>query len=178
MHSGNEIGPFRAIEESTLAQLTPSEARSDIFAWYGLIGTLGLTPFPHRFAIFPSDTWCLGLAFGNFSSGWLLERLRAGYGWDAVRAYRVVIFAYAGFGLVKLLLTFLLSNECETLKKRQIETPIQNPVEESPLLSNTTNISKSRHRLLPAISNESGTVLLKLCFLFAIDSVASGLVPQ
>ncbi len=31
--SGNEIGPFRAVEESILAQLTDKEKRSDIFAW-------------------------------------------------------------------------------------------------------------------------------------------------
>ena len=43
--SGNEIGPFRAIEESILAQLTNSKARSDIYAWYNLIGNLGWTPF-------------------------------------------------------------------------------------------------------------------------------------
>lgn len=39
--SGNEIGPFRAVEESTLAQLIEASARSDIFAWYVVIGTLG-----------------------------------------------------------------------------------------------------------------------------------------
>ena len=33
-YSGNEIGPFRAVEESTLAQLISPEARTDIFAWY------------------------------------------------------------------------------------------------------------------------------------------------
>jgi hypothetical protein len=34
--SGSEIGPFRAVEESTLAQLISPEARTDIFAWYKL----------------------------------------------------------------------------------------------------------------------------------------------
>jgi hypothetical protein len=32
-NSGSEIGPFRAIEESTLAQLITAEIRTDIFAW-------------------------------------------------------------------------------------------------------------------------------------------------
>jgi len=41
MVSGNEIGPFRALEESTLAHLTSAEQRSDIFAWYALVGTAG-----------------------------------------------------------------------------------------------------------------------------------------
>ena len=39
--SGNEIGPFRAVEESTIAQLTEAETRSDVFAWYVVFGTLG-----------------------------------------------------------------------------------------------------------------------------------------
>lgn len=39
--SGNEIGPFRAVEESTLAQLSEATTRSDIFAWYVVVGTLG-----------------------------------------------------------------------------------------------------------------------------------------
>ena len=39
--SGNEIGPFRAVEESTLAQLSEASTRSDIFAWYVVVGTLG-----------------------------------------------------------------------------------------------------------------------------------------
>ncbi len=40
--SGNEIGPFRAVEESILAQLTEKDRRSDIFAWY----TLSAQPGP------------------------------------------------------------------------------------------------------------------------------------
>lgn len=39
--SGNEIGPFRAVEESTLAHLTDVKTRSDIFALYVVAGTLG-----------------------------------------------------------------------------------------------------------------------------------------
>jgi MFS family permease len=39
--SGNEIGPFRAIEESTLAQLSDSKTRTDVFAFYVVVGTLG-----------------------------------------------------------------------------------------------------------------------------------------
>ena len=39
--SGNEIGPFKAVEESTIAQLSDASVRSDIFAWYVVTGTLG-----------------------------------------------------------------------------------------------------------------------------------------
>ncbi len=36
-----EFGPFRAFEESTLAQLIPAAARSDIYAWYNVVGSAG-----------------------------------------------------------------------------------------------------------------------------------------
>jgi MFS family permease len=32
--SGNEIGPFRAVEESTLAHLVEEGERSDVYTWY------------------------------------------------------------------------------------------------------------------------------------------------
>jgi MFS family permease len=35
--SGNEIGPFRAVEESTLAHLVPESQRADVFTWYNII---------------------------------------------------------------------------------------------------------------------------------------------
>ena len=40
--SGNEIGPFRAVEESTIAHLTHADHRAHVFAWYTLIGTTGM----------------------------------------------------------------------------------------------------------------------------------------
>lgn len=38
---GNEIGPFRAIDEATLAQLSSLTPRSTIFAWFTIGGMLG-----------------------------------------------------------------------------------------------------------------------------------------
>ncbi|KAJ9610919.1 hypothetical protein H2204_015358 [Knufia peltigerae] len=39
--SGNEIGPFRAVEEGMLAPLSATQNMSDIFAWHIVAGTLG-----------------------------------------------------------------------------------------------------------------------------------------
>jgi MFS family permease len=39
--SGNEIGPFRAVEESTLAHLVPEAQRADVFTWYVVLAVLG-----------------------------------------------------------------------------------------------------------------------------------------
>ncbi|KFY81193.1 hypothetical protein V499_00019 [Pseudogymnoascus sp. VKM F-103] len=81
--NGQEVGPFRAIEESTHAHLTRKEVRADIFAWYTLIGAGGY-------------------AFGLLSCGWVVQELKALDGWDDIRAYRITFFAYAVLGLVKL----------------------------------------------------------------------------
>jgi MFS family permease len=37
--SGNEIGPFLALEQASLAELAPSKRRTQIFAWYNLAGS-------------------------------------------------------------------------------------------------------------------------------------------
>jgi predicted MFS family arabinose efflux permease len=39
--TGGDFGPFRAIEESMLSQLTTAETRSDVLSWYVTTSTLG-----------------------------------------------------------------------------------------------------------------------------------------
>ncbi|KAL5353890.1 hypothetical protein ACLOAV_001934 [Pseudogymnoascus australis] len=154
--SGKEVGPFRAVEESTLAHLTKKEVRADIFAWYTLIGAGGY-------------------AFGLLVCGWMVEELKALDGWDDIRAYRVIFFAYSVFGLIKLFLVFALSKDCEAMP----EPPQDRPHEEAPLLG-VEDPSKSRQSFFgffSHISPESLAVLLQLCLLFGLDSFASGLIP-
>ena len=69
--SGNEIGPFRAVEESTIAHLSDSATRSDIFAWYVVFGTLGA-------------------ASGSLACGWATQGLQA-RGWSEVASFRPVL---------------------------------------------------------------------------------------
>ncbi|KAL6242115.1 hypothetical protein RBB50_011027 [Rhinocladiella similis] len=155
--SGNEIGPFRAIEESTLAHLTASADRSDIYAWYSLIGTAGT-------------------ALGFISCGWIITFLRDEKHFGSIQAYRVIYFMYTIIGLVKLCLALLLSKECEV----NAQPKAANPSETSPLIGdNSTGDQKKRKRwsLLPDISKESRVVLIQLCILFAFDNFASGLAP-
>ncbi|KFY29466.1 hypothetical protein V491_00022 [Pseudogymnoascus sp. VKM F-3775] len=154
--SGKEVGPFRAVEESTLAHLTEKEVRADIFAWYTLIGAGGY-------------------AFGLLVCGWMVEELKALDGWDDTRAYRVIFFAYSAFGLVKLLLTLALSKDCEA----KPEPPQEHLDEESPLLD-VEQPRKNRQSFFgffSHISSESLAVILQLCLLFGLDSFASGLIP-
>ena len=158
--SGNEIGPFRAIEESTLAQLTPAANRGDIYAWYSLIGTAGT-------------------ACGMVASGWAIHYMREVLKWGAIESYRAAFWGYAVFGLIKLCLALALSKACEAEKK---VAPSEDP-ETAPLLRNGAEAEepkKSKNWFLshlPEISPESRIIVINLCLLFALDAFASGLAP-
>ncbi|EHK22580.1 uncharacterized protein TRIVIDRAFT_28321 [Trichoderma virens Gv29-8] len=96
--SGNEIGPFRAIEESVVAHLTEPASRSDIYAWYSLLGTAGT-------------------AFGLMIGGWVVQYVSTILHWELVEAYRFIFYGYAAAGLVKLSLALLLSSAVEADEK-------------------------------------------------------------
>src|ERR1700674_4001101 len=38
--SGNEVGPFLSIEQAALSHIVPPAARTEVFAWYTLAGSL------------------------------------------------------------------------------------------------------------------------------------------
>ncbi len=173
MSSGNEIGPFRAIEESTLAQLTPTPIRSDVFAWYTLFGNAGT-------------------ACGTIVCGWVVQKLLSRGQWSEVSAYRFIFGVYAVLGLVKLALSLMLSDKCEPEPpKQEYQEVVQmDSVDAEGLLSDDDDteeetsrkpeapppVKKSRS-IWPAISPQSRSILIKLCLLFAVDSFASGLAP-
>ncbi|KAL2063116.1 hypothetical protein VTL71DRAFT_6188 [Oculimacula yallundae] len=159
--NGREIGPFSAIEESTLAHLTPLEIRSDIFAWYTVIGSAGN-------------------AAGKLATGFVVQHLQTLDGWDKIRSYQAIFLVYAIFGAVNFLITFTLSNEVELYGR---ENEGSNDGDEEPLMSATGDDAngeervKEKRSLLPNISKESRAIVFRLCCLFAVDSLASGLVP-
>jgi len=162
--SGNEIGPFRAIEESVVAHLTTSATRSDIYAWYSLLGTAGA-------------------AFGMMTCGWTITHLTMNLEWQLVHAYRSIFVGYAALGVLKLLLVLFLSRKIEAEEARQDEPPTRQISETTRLLGDnaeTEPSSKTRRglkALLPEISHQSRGIMVSLCLLFALDSFASGLAP-
>ena len=91
--SGNEVGPFLAIEQAALAQNLASEHRTQIFAWYHLAGSLAT-------------------AAGSLACGGLVGRLQA-RGIDVRDSYRAVFFAYAAAGVVLAILFLRLSRASE-----------------------------------------------------------------
>ncbi|MGZ5424466.1 MAG: MFS transporter [Candidatus Aminicenantales bacterium] len=91
--SGNEIGPFLAVEQAALSQLLPGERRTRVFAWYNLAGSLAT-------------------ALGALSGGWLAQGLQA-HGASALAAYRANLAGYALGGLVLTALFLSLSRTIE-----------------------------------------------------------------
>lgn len=169
--AGNEIGPFRAIEESITAQIVEGGARTEIFSWFTLIGALGS-------------------ALGSVSCGWLVNYLTDGNeGVSKESAYRVVFWIYSVVGLVKLALTWGLTEECEVVKSSEGrgESLLRNEHRRSEGRGEGESLLRSAHAgsrgsglfqwMMPKISTESLSILWKLCLLFAVDSTASGLAP-
>lgn len=162
--SGNEIGPFRAVEESVLAGLVDEKGRSDVFAWYVVLGTLGS-------------------AFGLAGTGWLVEGLKA-RGWTELETYRVVFWMYGGLGVVKAVVTRFLSTRCEVDggdKQGYVPVGGQEAAEdddddERP--APPPPAPKPKPKLgFASLSTKTRWTLLRLCALFAVDSLASGMVP-
>jgi len=91
--SGNEIGPFLSVEQAALSHLLPDEKRTQVFAWYNLVGSFAT-------------------ATGALLGGWLAQLLQS-HGISALDSYRVVLLGYAIGGLVIGLFFLSLSRDVE-----------------------------------------------------------------
>jgi MFS family permease len=116
--SGNEVGPFLAIEQAALSHVVPGRIRTEVFAWYTLAGSLAS-------------------AIGALCGGTLTQVLQN----TAIRpvvSYRVVVILYAALGIVLAFLFMRLSSAAE----------VNSPGEKSALpgtLKSILGISRSRH---------------------------------
>ena len=91
--SGNEVGPFLAIEQASLSQLVPDRQRTSLFAWYQLAGSFAT-------------------AAGTLTGGALAQAAIAG-GAQPADAYRYVIIGYALVGIALGALFLLVSPRVE-----------------------------------------------------------------
>ncbi|MEA2328007.1 MAG: hypothetical protein QOE68_2966 [Thermoanaerobaculia bacterium] len=76
--SGNEVGPFLAVEQVALTQAAKGRDRTSLFAWYNLAGSFAT-------------------AAGSLAAGFLAGALMS-RGFGAVASYRSAIIAYAVLG--------------------------------------------------------------------------------
>ena len=81
--SGNEVGPFLAIEQASLAETIPDAQRTAVFAWYNLVGSVAT-------------------ASGSLASGLLAQALQSA-GLAPVESYRSIVLGYAALGVVLVL---------------------------------------------------------------------------
>lgn len=122
---------------------------------------------------------------GTLLCGWLVQKLQTEHHWTATDSYRIIFWIYAAMGIVKLILSLILSNKCEQ-EKKTYNAPLQQDGETRPLLTDVRDISPAKDQselkswlraLLPSLSAESSALVFRLCLLFAIDNIASGLAP-
>jgi MFS family permease len=78
--TGNEVGPFLAVEQAALTQTVPDVRRTATFAWYNLAGYVAT-------------------ATGALGAGLVSQALLDG-GWAPVDAYRAIVVGYAVIGLL------------------------------------------------------------------------------
>lgn len=91
--SGNEIGPFLAVEQAGLSQILPGPRRTQVFAWYNLTGSLAT-------------------AAGALCGGLFVQALQDG-GLSPLNAFRAVLLGYALCGLLLIVWFFFLSPAVE-----------------------------------------------------------------
>ncbi|KAK5199980.1 hypothetical protein LTR92_000521 [Exophiala xenobiotica] len=181
----HEVGPFRALEEAILAQLSPLEARTDIYAWFAVASTIGM-------------------AAGLCVTGYLTWAQRTLLHRDWKETYHPVFGMYALIGLIKFAITFLLSSECEAGSAAKYSWAATTTVEElpspsseqtgllgrpssttkqprsAPTPSTTASLSSRLRKSLASpwkVSRSSLPVLLRLSFLYALNAFAAGMLP-
>ena len=135
--SGHEVGPFLSIEQAALSHVVSPERRTEVFAWYTLAGSVAT-------------------ALGALCVGAMTHTLQK-TAMAPDNSYRVVVVAYATFGMMLALLFIRLSPETE----------VRNPQGDSIRNWKTFFGVGRSHRLV-----------LKLSALFALDSFAGGFVIQ
>ena len=164
-----------------LSQLTNPSTRSDVLAWYVTTSTFGSS-------------------IGSEASGRIIHALQDRDGWSEVDAYHALFWVYTAMGLVNALLVLPLSDACELTPTQQTYAQVaqeENEHEQPPALPENepasrlprqyslqspsrTVLSRSKFWFtsrLTQISAPTRSVMYKLWFLLAVDSLADGMVP-
>ncbi|CCE72973.1 Piso0_000581 [Millerozyma farinosa CBS 7064] len=188
--SGGEVGPFRSIEQSSIASLAESGQRSDLYAWYQFLGSFSA-------------------ALGAMMWGQIVDYANYKLKYSLLDSYKVAFLAYCGIALITLIMSFCFSERIEwssEVAKAAIDNDENRPRETQPLLAEQGNedlaspdstgtstpasnsASQSQileqekksliHRLFPTLHPSTYTLVLKLSMLFALDAFGSSLVSN
>jgi MFS family permease len=154
--SGNEVGPFQALEQSILAQVVDPSRRTTVFAWYSLLGYVAT-------------------AFGSLASGLLASTMMEKLSLSSTSSYAFIFECYGALSLVLIALTLGLSSDTESPTYQEhldkegedgLGAPLLTPQPQSPIPKQGW----------ASLSQESRSVLLSLSSLFALDSFAGSMV--
>jgi MFS family permease len=185
--TGGDFGPFRAVEQSILSELTRPATRSDVLVWYVTMSSLGS---------------CIGTEL----SGRIIEWLRARDGWTLLDAYHGCFWLYTAMGAVNVACNMLLSKRCELRSVQQLREQQQQQQQQQaapqahssdetePLLQGhqttshygddsqpadntpkTANSPPSQSSWVPQISHDTLTIMTLLWLLLMTDSLADGM---
>ncbi|GAA6013742.1 hypothetical protein JCM11491_005082 [Sporobolomyces phaffii] len=161
--SGNEIGPFAALETAMVSQLTTPDGRVSLLMWYQVLG----------FA---------GVATGNGLAGVVVSSLE-NHGRSAVDAYRSVFLIYALVAAIKMILSIAMTTHTEVDHPPVPTRPTPSPAdsEREPLLHTTEPPASGSILDPPAIPTPPPGLpvarLVILAAIFSLDSFASSLIP-
>lgn len=164
---GGDFGPFRAIEESTLSHLTTPKTRADVLSWY--VTTSGL-----------------GSAAGTEFSGRMVDLLIRDKKWMATNAYHAMFWLYVLMGIMNMIFSLALSDKCELTDvpagNEASETLLDgrqqraNIADDQDLPQNEGAEIPAKRTMLAQISSTTRSIMYKLWFLLAVDSLADGMV--
>src|SRR6202795_3420667 len=119
--SGNEVGPFLSIEQAALSHIVPATARTEVFAWHTLAGSMAT-------------------ALGALCGGGLTQVLQH-TAMTHVQSYRSVVFLYAALGVALTFLFLRLSISVEV-------NPVSSDPVRSSSVAHMFGISRSRNVVL------------------------------
>lgn len=101
--SGNEIGPFLSVEQAALSHIVSDERRTDVFAWYNLVGSFST-------------------ALGALAGG-LIAEASSHFGLIGAAAFRPVLLTYAGIGVALIAGFSCLSPGIEATRDESVPAP-------------------------------------------------------
>jgi MFS family permease len=101
--SGYEVGPFLPVEQSALSQIVPDKVRTQVFAWYNLVGSFAT-------------------AAGALCGGGLTQLIQQ-VGISPLNSYRTVLVLYGVMGVLLAGLFTQLSPAVEALHSSGPQTP-------------------------------------------------------
>ena len=102
--SGNEVGPFLSIEQAALSEVIPGKQRTEVFAWYTLIGAITT-------------------ALGSLCAGWVTQIFRKTA--TPLATERAIVVLYALLGLLLAFVFLRLSPAAEVRRDPGAGPPVK-----------------------------------------------------